>query len=204
VEFLVEMTTRVPAGVTEAEVDEVRAREAAHSRELAESGALVRLFRPPLAPGEWRTLGLFAAQDEVRLEQILTSMPLRVWRTDQVTPLAPHPNDFQPREHGSVAGPEFLVTFTVAIPDGTPDQIVRERNDQERASARQLADQGHLERLWRLPGAGRALGLWRAADARQMQQILAALPLAAWLHTETVPLDIHPSDPPVASHQTSC
>jgi muconolactone delta-isomerase len=51
------------------------------------------LWRPPLQPGEWRTLGLFAADDEHQLEQVLASMPLRIWRTDEVTPLSPHPND---------------------------------------------------------------------------------------------------------------
>ena len=35
--------------------------EAARSRELAVQGHLLRLWRPPLQPGEWRTLGLFAA-----------------------------------------------------------------------------------------------------------------------------------------------
>jgi muconolactone D-isomerase len=71
----------------------MRAREAAHSRELAVQGHLLRLWRPPLQPGEWRTLGLFSAADDAELEQVLSSMPLRVWRTDDVTPLHPHPND---------------------------------------------------------------------------------------------------------------
>ena len=92
-EFLVTMTTRVPDGTPTEAGDEVRAREAAHSRELASQGHLLRLWRPPLQPGEWRTLGLFAAADEHQLEKMLSSMPLRVWRTDVVTPLSPHPND---------------------------------------------------------------------------------------------------------------
>ena len=92
-EFLVTMTTRVPEGTSPQAVDDVRTREAAHSRELAEQGHLLRLWRPPLQPGEWRTLGLFAADDENQLEQVLASMPLRIWRTDEVTPLSPHPND---------------------------------------------------------------------------------------------------------------
>jgi muconolactone D-isomerase len=92
-EFLVTMTTHVPDGTPQEAVDEVRAREAAHSRELAEQGHLLRLWRPPLLPGEWRTLGLFAADNADQLEQVLASMPLRVWRTDDVTPLTPHPND---------------------------------------------------------------------------------------------------------------
>ena len=72
---------------------DVRAREAARSAELAAQGHPLRLWRPPLRPGEWRTLGLFAADNDGELERVLASMPLRVWRTDEVTPLTPHPND---------------------------------------------------------------------------------------------------------------
>ncbi|MGC0316482.1 muconolactone Delta-isomerase family protein [Kitasatospora acidiphila] len=92
-EYLVTMTTRVPDGTSEQAVEEIRAREAARARELAAQGHLLRLWRPPLQPGEWRTLGLFAADDSGQLEDVLASMPLRVWRTDEVTPLSPHPND---------------------------------------------------------------------------------------------------------------
>jgi muconolactone D-isomerase len=92
-EYLVTMTTHVPDGTPEQAVAQVRAREAEHSRQLADQGYLLRLWRPPLAPGEWRSLGLFAAADEADLERVLASMPLRVWRRDQVTPLTPHPSD---------------------------------------------------------------------------------------------------------------
>jgi muconolactone D-isomerase len=92
-EYLVTMTTHVPPGTAEQAVDDIRKREAARSRELAAEGHLLRLWRPPLQPGEWRTLGLFAAADGDELERVLASMPLRVWRTDEVTPLSPHPND---------------------------------------------------------------------------------------------------------------
>ena len=92
-EYLVTMTTHVPEGTTAEAVKEVSAREATHSGELAQQGHLLRLWRPPLQPGEWRTLGLFAARDEKQLEEVLASMPLKVWRTDTVTALTSHPND---------------------------------------------------------------------------------------------------------------
>jgi muconolactone delta-isomerase len=92
-EYLVTMTTHVPDGTSEEAVSDVRAREAVRSRELVAQGHLLRLWRPPLQPGEWRTLGLFAAGDDGQLEKVLASMPLRVWRTDEVTPLSPHRND---------------------------------------------------------------------------------------------------------------
>jgi muconolactone delta-isomerase len=92
-EFLVDMVTTVPAGTAEAAVAEIRTREAARSKELAAQGSLLRLWRPPLQPGQWRTWGLFSAEDTDHLEQVLATMPLRVWRHDTVTPLSPHPND---------------------------------------------------------------------------------------------------------------
>jgi muconolactone delta-isomerase len=93
VEFLVDMVTTVPEGTSADEVNDIRAREAANSARLADQGHLLRLWRPPVAPGEWRTWGLFQADDADQLERVLVTMPLRVWRQDTVTPLSPHPSD---------------------------------------------------------------------------------------------------------------
>jgi muconolactone delta-isomerase len=193
VEYLVTMTTHVPDGTPDQAVDDIRAREAARSRELAAQGHLLRLWRPPLQPGEWRTLGLFAADGSGPLEEVLASMPLRVWRTDQVTPLAPHPND--PALPVKAGATEFLTTFTITIPPGTPGQSVEDTEAREAERAKELAGQGFLLRLWMLAGEGRALGLWRAQDAAEMQAILESLPLDAWMTVETTPLTRHPSDP---------
>ena len=202
-EYLVTMTTHVPEGTSEAAVDDIRAREAAHSRELAAQRHLLRLWRRPLQPGEWRTLGLFAAADGGQLEEVLASMPLRVWRTDDVTPLSPHPNAPAPTRAEPIsareAAVEFLTTFTITIPEGTPDQAVDDTDAREAERARELARQGHLLRLWLLPGEGRALGLWRARDTAEMQEILKSLPLDAWMNVETTPLTQHPSDPAITS-----
>jgi muconolactone delta-isomerase len=92
-EFLVDMVTTVPAETSVEAVAEIRSREVARSRELAAQGSLLRLWRPPVAEGEWRTWGLFQASDAEELQQVLASMPLRVWRHDSVTPLSPHPSD---------------------------------------------------------------------------------------------------------------
>lgn len=198
-EYVVTMTTRVPEGTPEEAVADVRAREAAHSRELAAQGHLLRLWRPPLAPGEWRSLGLFAAADADELERVLASMPLRVWRTDEVTPLGPHGNDPGPGSPGHhQPGMEFLTDFTVTVPDGTPGKLVEETTAAEGKRARELAAEGHLIRLWMLPSettAWRALGLWRAEGTAQMAQIVDALPLDPWMNTVITPLAPHPSDP---------
>ncbi len=203
-EYLVSMTTHVPDGTPDEAVQDIRAREAAHSRELAATGHLLRLWRPPLQPGEWRTLGLFAAAGGDRIEEVLASMPLRVWRTDEVTPLSPHPNDPPPTPASSaVTATEFLVTFTLAVPPGTPGQTVHDTKAREAQAAHDLAGQGHLLRLWALPGAGRTLGLYQARDALQMEAILASLPLAPWMTVDTTPLSPHPSDPAIIHPPTT-
>ena len=192
-EYLVTMTTHVPDGTPDQAVDAVRAREAARSRELAAARHLLRLWRPPLRPGEWRSLGLFAAADGGQLEEVLASMPLRVWRTDEVTPLAPHPND--PALAAGNAGTEFLTTFTISVPEGTSGEAVDDTEAREARRAKELAGQGHLLRLWRLAGPSRALGLWNAGNPAEMQVILKSLPMDPWMTVETTQLSRHPSDP---------
>jgi muconolactone delta-isomerase len=195
-QYLVTMTTHVPEGVSEEDVDAVRAQEAAHSHELAADGHLLRLWRPPLRPGEWRTLGLFAATDADQLEEVLASMPLRIWRTDDITPLPPHANDPQPPPVRRPDAREFLTTFTL---DGDGSDSLERAKAAEARSARELVDQGYLVRLWQLPGDGRALGLWQADSDEEIQAILATLPLRPWLEIETTPLTGHPSDPAAVS-----
>jgi muconolactone delta-isomerase len=195
-EYLVTMTTVVPDGTTDEAVQEIRGREAARSRELAAQGHLRRLWRPPLQPGEWRTIGLFSAADEGELEDVLTSMPLRVWRSDHVVPLSAHPND--PPLSGEAPAMEFLTTFEVTFPDSASEQEVADIKAREADRTRELAEQGHLVRLWTLPptpGSWRALGLWRAKDGEGLQAILKSLPMDKWMTTETTPLTEHPNDP---------
>jgi muconolactone delta-isomerase len=201
-EYLVTMTTQVPEGIPDKIVEELRGHEAARSHELADQGHLLRLWRPPLQPGEWRTIGLFDAADEVELEDVLASMPLRVWRSDHVLGLGAHPND--PRQSGGANGPEFLTTFTVTIPDDAAETEVADITAREAVRTRELAEQGHLVRLWMLPptpGSWHALGLWRAEDTDELQAILTSLPMDKWMTTEPTPLSEHPNDPGRTGHR---
>lgn len=80
-----------------------------------------------MRPGEWRTISLFHAEDDEDLERVLGTMPLRIWRTDEVTPLVPHPND---PGRGRVAldgTAEFLTTLTLVVP---PEGRFRRRHDE--------------------------------------------------------------------------
>jgi muconolactone delta-isomerase len=205
-EYLVAMTTHVPEGPSEPEVEAMRTREAARSRELAAEGHLLRLWRPPLKPGEWRTLGLFSASGDSQLEEVLTSMPLRAWRSDEVSPLMSHPND--PATSTQLvredSGVEFLTAFTIAVPEGTPEPTVRDTKAREAQRAHELVQQGHLRRLWTPPaepGEWRTLGLWRAGDAAELDAILESLPLYGWMTVQTTPLAEHPNDPAIAGRR---
>jgi muconolactone delta-isomerase len=97
---------------------------------------------------------------------------------------------------------EFLVEFEVKVPAGTPDAEVEQHQRAESAAAAKLAEDGHLVRLWRRPLVGdgtTAIGLYRADSQAELDDLLAALPLADWLHVTVTTLDAHPNDPGPAS-----
>ena len=91
-EYLVDMVTTVPKKTSSLKVDEIRAAEAVRAAELSREGHLVRLWRPPLGPGEWHSIGLFKASNEAD-HKILNFLPLHIWMKVTITPLTPHPND---------------------------------------------------------------------------------------------------------------
>jgi muconolactone delta-isomerase len=97
---------------------------------------------------------------------------------------------------------EFLVEFKIEIPTGTPHEEVERRQRAESAAAAKLAEDGHLVRLWKVPAGGdgaTAIGLYRAGSEAELDGLLAALPLADWLHVTVTPLEGHPNDPAQAS-----
>jgi muconolactone D-isomerase len=105
-EYLTDMVTNVPEGTSSSRVDELRSAEAVRAFELTKAGHLVRLWRPPLGPGEWRSIGLFRAADEAELREILASLPLHIWMQVTITPLNPHPNDPEYRASQGMDNPQ--------------------------------------------------------------------------------------------------
>lgn len=90
-EFLVEITTTVPEGTAQDEVDRRRIAEAARAKELTATGHLARLWRPV---GELRSIGVWRATDEAELhDKVLGTLPLHPWMTFAITPLESHPSD---------------------------------------------------------------------------------------------------------------
>ena len=86
---------------------------------------------------------------------------------------------------------EFLVTIEIELPVDPPDDLTR----REAERARELAGEGLLVRLWRVPGRRANVGLWSAADATELHEALASLPLFPYMSIRVEALARHPSDP---------
>ena len=74
-EFLVEFDVNIPDGAPESEVKERVSAEATAAADLARHGHLVRLWKPPVAPGETKAVGLYRAT--ARLSSTVFSTPCR-------------------------------------------------------------------------------------------------------------------------------
>jgi muconolactone D-isomerase len=93
-DFLVEFEVRVPAGTPQSEVVERERAESAAAAKLADEGHLVRLWRRPRVGEDGATgVGLYRADSEAQLDDLLAGLPFGDWLRVTVTPLESHPND---------------------------------------------------------------------------------------------------------------
>jgi len=100
VEFLVEFEVNVPDGTPASEIDARNLAEASAAARLVDDGHLLRLWKPPAAPGETKALGLYYADGEAQLTDLMRALPLYDWMRITVTPLQAHPNDPRPAATG--------------------------------------------------------------------------------------------------------
>jgi muconolactone D-isomerase len=103
VEFLVEFEVNVPDGTPAREIEARNLAEASAAARLVDEGHLLRLWKPPAAPGETKALGLYRADSEAQLAGLLGALPLYDWMNITVTPLETHPNDPGPPAIASAA-----------------------------------------------------------------------------------------------------
>jgi muconolactone delta-isomerase len=92
-EFLVEFEVNVPDGTPDSEVSDRQNAEASAAARLAHEGHLVRVWKPTVPADQSEVLGLYRADSEAHLDDLLRALPLHEWMRVTVTPLAPHPND---------------------------------------------------------------------------------------------------------------
>ena len=75
------------------------------------------------------------------------------------------------------------------------DEREKQLREQEAARSRELAKEGILLRLWRVPGRRENWGIWRADDADRLHDALSSLPLFRYLTITVHSLASHPNDP---------
>jgi muconolactone D-isomerase len=84
---------------------------------------------------------------------------------------------------------DFLVYMEVTAPPSS------ELLQKEAERARELAAEGILQRLWRVPGRRANWGIWVTATTDELHAALASLPLYLYLDIRVHPLAKHPNDP---------
>lgn len=90
---------------------------------------------------------------------------------------------------------QFLLHIKVTWPpDGDPEERDR-RTAAEGVRARELAAEGIIKRVWRIPGQWANWGLWEAPDATTIHAAVQSLPMWPYLEVEVHPLADHPNDP---------
>jgi len=122
VEFLVEFQVDVPKGTPESEIAERERAEAASAADLAREGHLVRIWKPQVASGGGRAVGLYRADSEAQLASLLGALPLNDWMRVTVTRLDPHPNDptRTSASMGQLPGPRLTPIYRLDATVGDP------------------------------------------------------------------------------------
>ncbi|EYT54725.1 muconolactone delta-isomerase [Leucobacter sp. UCD-THU] len=90
---------------------------------------------------------------------------------------------------------EYLVNIQITWPRDLPEDVIERLSVEERKMAAVRAAEGHLVRMWRVPGRRENWGLWRAANATQLHDILSALPVWPYMAVTVHPLAQHAVDP---------
>lgn len=89
---------------------------------------------------------------------------------------------------------EFLVYTRNLLPPDTDPERVAELRRAERERAEELRASGILKRLWRVPGRWATVGLYEAADATELHDALASLPMWPYTDVRVEPLATHPQE----------
>lgn len=97
-QFLVEITVNLPDELSAPDSprgNELRAAELERGLELRRTGVIAGIWR---RPGEGlRNVGVWNAENEDALREVIRSLPLGPWITAEVTPLSEHPIESERR-----------------------------------------------------------------------------------------------------------
>ena len=87
--FHVQMTVRLPHGMSTEQADDLKAREKAMAHELQRSGTWRHLWR---IAGRYANVSVFDVPDNAALHDTLVSLPLFPYMDFEVQPLCRHPS----------------------------------------------------------------------------------------------------------------
>ena len=87
---------------------------------------------------------------------------------------------------------EFLLSIEVRLPPGMPAAERERLTAAERRRGGELAAQGTIRAIWRVPGRFANRAIWSAADATELHEAITSLPLWPYIDVEVVPLALHP------------
>jgi muconolactone D-isomerase len=87
---------------------------------------------------------------------------------------------------------EFLVQISVTMPADMPAPKWEEIVAAERVRGLELVASGAIRSIWRVPGGWKNVGIWEAADATELHELLSSLPAYPWISADVTALAIHP------------
>ena len=91
-------------------------------------------------------------------------------------------------------GSEFLVEVNVRLPPEMAAATRKRLVAAELLRGRELKASGVIVHIWRVPGAVRNVGIWRAEDATELHDLVTSLPLYPYAEVSVVALARHPID----------
>lgn len=90
---------------------------------------------------------------------------------------------------------EYLVNIQINWPAGESEHTREDVYRRELVRGQELAREGKLVRLWRVPGRWANWSLYDVKDSTELHGALASLPLYPWMDIQVHPLAEHPNDP---------
>jgi muconolactone D-isomerase len=87
---------------------------------------------------------------------------------------------------------EFLVRIAVSMPPDMPSARREAVVAAERVRGRELIVNGNIKAIWRIPGRSENVGIWEAADATELHDLLESLPAFPWIAADVTALAVHP------------
>lgn len=92
---------------------------------------------------------------------------------------------------------EFLVRIALTRPSSENDESWRRVLDAESLVGSDYRRRGVIQRIWRIPGTTSNVGVWSAADASDLDRLLAGLPAFRFMTIEVEALAHHYLESPV-------